>query len=107
MSINEQTLERIRCQLREARDIGGNVPQDLYTHLTEVFNRILLHHSEDAYDKLEEISALVKQTDLKFKDPQSDAELNAACGARTVSERDAWVQRSKNLLNEVNDLISI
>ena len=106
MSINEQTLERIRCQLREARDIGGNVPQDLYSHLTEVFNRILLHHSEDAYDKFEEISALVKQTDLKFKDPQSDAELNAACGARTVSERDAWVQRSKNLLNEVNDLIS-
>ena len=106
MSINEQTLERIRCQLREARDIGGNVPQDLYSHLTEVFNRILFHHSEDAYDKFEEISALVKQTDLKFKDPQSDAELNAACGARTVSERDAWVQRSKNLLNEVNDLIS-
>ena len=69
MSINEETMERIRCQLREAQDIGGNIPQDLYTHLTEVFNRILLHHSEDAYDKLEEISALVKQTDLKFKDP--------------------------------------
>ena len=106
MSINEQTLERIRCQLREARDIGGNVPQDLYTHLTEVFNRILLHHSDDAYEKLEEISALVKQTDLKFKDPQNDSELNAACGERAVSERDAWVLRSKNLLNEVNDLIS-
>jgi len=106
MSINEQTLERIRCQLREAHDIGGNVPQDLYTHLTEVFNRILLHHSEDAYDKLEEISTLVKQTDLKFKDPQTDSELNAACRAQTVSERDAWVQRSRNLLNEVNDLIN-
>ena len=99
-------MERIRCQLREAQDIGGNVPQDLYTHLTEVFNRILLHHSEDAYDKLEEISALVKQTDLKFKDPQHDFDLNAACNERAVTERDAWVQRSKNLLNEVNDLIS-
>ena len=66
MSVNEQTLERIRAQLREAKDIGGNVPQDLYSHLTEVFNRILLHHSNDAYDKFEEISALVKQTDLKF-----------------------------------------
>lgn len=52
------------------------MPQDLYTHLTEVFNRILLHHSEDAYDKFEEISALVKQTDLKFKDPSFDHELN-------------------------------
>jgi len=59
-------LERIRSSLREARDIGGSVPQDLYTHLTEVFNRVLTHNSDDAYDKFEEISALVKQTDLKF-----------------------------------------
>ena len=60
MSINEQTMERIRAHLRESRDIGGNIPQDLYTHLSEVFNRILLHHSDNAYDKFEEISALVK-----------------------------------------------
>ena len=106
MSINEATLNRIRAQLREAKEIGGNVPQDLYTHLTEVFNRILLHHPDDAYEKLEEISALVKQTDLKFKDPSFDHELNAACSKRTVSEREQWVQRSRNLLNEVNDLIS-
>ena len=106
MSINEATLERIQAQLREAKDIGGNVPQDLYTHLTEVFNRILLHHSDDAYDKLEEISALVKMTNLKFKDPKFDHELNAAASAQAVSERESWVARSKNLLNEVNDLIS-
>ena len=106
MSINEQTMERIRAHLREPRDIGGNIPQDLYTHLSEVFNRILLHHSDNAYDKFEEISALVKQTDLKFKDPTNDFDLNAACSAQAVSERDAWVKRSRNLLNEVNDLIS-
>ena len=106
MSINDQTLNRIRQQLSEARDIGGNVPQDLYTHLTEVFNRILLHQGDDAYDKFEEISGLVKQTDLKFKDPKNAAELNAGSGARAVSESDKWVQRSKNLLNEINDLIS-
>ena len=72
----EETLERIRCQLREARDIGASVPQDLYTHLTEVFNRVLVHQGDDAYDKFEEISVLVKQTDLKFKDAKSDKELN-------------------------------
>lgn len=104
--ITEQTLERIRCSLREARDIGGSVPQDLYTHLTEVFNRVLVHNSDDAYDKFEEISALVKQTDLKFKDPKNDSDLNSALSAQSVSERDDWVRRSKNLLNEVNDLIS-
>ena len=76
MSINEATLERIQAQLREAKDIGGNVPQDLYTHLTEVFNRILMHHTTDAYDKFEEISTLVKQTDLKFQDPKYNFEVN-------------------------------
>lgn len=67
--------------MREARDIGGSVPQDLYTHLTEVFNRVLVHASDDAYDRFEEISALVKQTDLKFKDPKNDKDLNAAGSA--------------------------
>lgn len=74
--------------------------------MTEVFNRILLHHSDDAYEKFEEISALVKQTDLKFKDPAFDHELNAQCKAKAVSERAEWVTRSKNLLNEINDLIA-
>ena len=101
MSVNEQTLERIRTQLREARDIGGNVPQDLYSHLTEVFNRILLHHSNDAYDKFEEISALVKQTDIKFKSQKVTQSVDAADSEATAAAR-AWVTRSKNLMNDVS-----
>ena len=101
MSVNEQTLERIRAQLREARDIGGNVPQDLYSHLTEVFNRILLHHSNDAYDKFEEISALVKQTDLKFKNQNVSQSADAADADANAAAR-AWVTRSKNLMNDVS-----
>ena len=100
--INDQTLERIRNQLREAQDIGGNVPQDLYSHLTEVFNRILLHHSDDAYDKFEEISGLVKQKDLKFRDVKLDSEVNASSGPMEMSDREAWIKKSKNLLNEVS-----
>ena len=72
MSVSTETLERIKAQLREAKDVGGNVPQDLYTHLTEVFNRILAHNPANGYDDLEEISALVKQTHLKFQDPKHD-----------------------------------
>ena len=106
MSINDETLERIHQQLREATDIGGNVPQDLFSHLTEVFNRIVLHHQDDAYEKFEEISALIKQTDLNFNNPQRDSDLNAAGAAQAVSERDMWVRKSKNLLSEVNDLVS-
>ena len=60
MSVNVDTLERLKQQLKEARDNGSTVKLDLYTHLTEVFNRIMLHHHYDAYDKFEEISLLVK-----------------------------------------------
>ncbi len=62
-------LERIKGQLKQARDNGATIEQDLYSHLTEVFNRIMLNHPYDAFDKFEEISLLVKQTSLKIKNP--------------------------------------
>lgn len=108
MSISVETLDKIREQLREAKDVGGSVSQDLYSHLTEVFNRIMLHHQSDAYDKFEEISALVKRTHLSFKDPKRDFEVNAQSGARTHAEieRCRWIEKSCNLLDEINDLAS-
>ena len=69
MSVGPDTLERIKAQLKEAQSTGNGVQQDLYSHLTEVFNKVIMNHPADAYDKFEEISALVKQTHLKFKDP--------------------------------------
>jgi len=77
MSVDSKTLELIKAQLREAQSTGGNVQQDLYGHLTEVFNRVIMHHPTDAYDKFEEISALVKKTKLKFNDPSKDFVVNA------------------------------
>jgi len=85
MSVDSKTLERIKAQLREAQATGGNVQQDLYGHLTEVFNRVIMNHPTDAYDKFEEISALVKQTHLKFKDPSKDSEVNAAHAQQKAS----------------------
>jgi hypothetical protein len=60
MSVTLETLERLKQQLKEARDQGSSVKLDLYTHLTEVFNRIMMHHPYDAFEKFEEISHLVK-----------------------------------------------
>lgn len=88
---SQATLQRIRDHLQASKDIGGNVPQDLYSHLTEVFNRILLHHSDDAFDKFEEISALVKSTNLKVKDPRLDSEVNAAHRQPVVTEAQQWI----------------
>jgi hypothetical protein len=76
MSISSETLEKIRSQLREASHSGGSFQQDLYSHLTEVFNRIVEYNSGDAYEKFEEISTLVKRTRLNFNDPKRDFELN-------------------------------
>ena len=47
------TLEKIKLQLKESKECGSAVKQDLYTHLTEVFNRIMTHHQYDAFDKFE------------------------------------------------------
>jgi transcriptional regulatory protein LevR len=60
MSVSLETLERIKGQLKEEIGCGNNVNLDLYTHLTEVFNRIMLHNPQDAYHKFEEISHLIK-----------------------------------------------
>lgn len=48
----------------------GTIKLDLYTHLTEIFNRIIQHHKFDAYEKFEEISHLIKKTHLKIIDPK-------------------------------------
>lgn len=77
MSVGIDTLEKIKAQLKEAKELGNNVNLDLYQHLTEVFNRIMLHHPHDAFAKFEEISHLIKQTHLKIKDPAYDYEVNA------------------------------
>lgn len=75
MSYHLDTFERMKDLLKETK-LGGPLRQDLYTHLSEIFNRIMLHHPYDAYDKFEEISHLVKKTHLKIKDPKSSLEVN-------------------------------
>jgi len=75
MSVDNSTLERIKEHLKQSKNFESSVKNDLYSHLTEVFNRIILHHPSDAFVKLEEISALVKKTHLKIKDPLLDSEV--------------------------------
>jgi len=60
MSVNWETIERMKQQLRESKDLGMPVKSDLYAHFVEVFNRILMHHQKDGFEKFEEISAVVK-----------------------------------------------
>ena len=43
----------------------------------------MLHHPNDAFDKFEEISGLVKKTNFKIKDPNNDYEVNTKAGEVT------------------------
>ena len=83
MSVTLETLDKLRDQLKQIKDLGTPIKADLYTHLTEVFNRIMLHHPHDAFDKFEEISGLVKKTNFKIKDPNNDYEVNTKAGEVT------------------------
>ena len=104
MSVSLETLERIKAQLKQARDQGSSIKLDLYTHLTEVFNRIMLHHPYDAFDKFEEISHLVKQTHLKIKDPKFDYDVNSIQNEQTNPSKEAWINNSQKLLREVSTM---
>lgn len=81
------------------------IQQDLYSHLTEVFNRIMMHHPEDAYDKFEDISALVKKTNFKIRDPDFDYVVNEKAGVISNKEALEFIERVKNLLNIYPDLL--
>ena len=77
------------------------ISQDLYSHLIEVFNRIILHHPQDGFDKFEEISALVKQTNFKITDPKTDFDVNS--GARDANDFDRFLpllERAQKLYKE-------
>mmetsp|Transcript_17403 Transcript_17403/g.29285 ORF Transcript_17403/g.29285 Transcript_17403/m.29285 type:complete len:333 (+) Transcript_17403:13-1011(+) len=100
-----QTLDSIKLQLKQQKEVeGSNVKTDLYSHLTEVFNRILTYHPYDAFDKFEEISNLVKQTNLKFVDPKFDFEINVQGQKLSKDQQLEFISRAKNLLREVPDV---
>lgn len=65
MSCHLETFENMKTKLQKAVKVGG-VEHDFYSHVTEIFDRIMLHHPYDAYDKFEEISHLIKKTHLKI-----------------------------------------
>jgi len=63
-----------------------------------------MYHKNDAFDKFEEISALVKRSHLSFSDPKRDYEVNDAKSRKSEADiaREAWITKSRNLLNEVS-----
>lgn len=65
----------------------------------------MLHHPTDAYDKLEEISGLVKQTNFKIKNPQDEHDINKDAGVIKSADQLHQIQMAKDLLNEVANMV--
>lgn len=83
--------------------MGDSVKADLYSHLTEVFSRIIQYHNDDAFEKFEEISNMVKATNLKVANPKHDYEINGGNGQVTNQYVLDLIEKFKNLLKELPD----
>ena len=75
----------MRNILKSAKHSSG---QDLYTHLVEVMNHIVMHCPEQGLDKFEEISYLLKQ--------QKDGKIASLGEFLKVSEERAYSRPGKD-----------
>jgi len=74
--------------------------ENINTHITEVFNRCMMHHKMDAFDKFEEVSSLVKKTNLKHKEAQVDYAVNTVAGISEKSRQmNVQLAITKNIIN--------
>jgi hypothetical protein len=63
--LNEK-FEGLKAILKNVKSSQG---KDLYSHLQEVFKKLILHYPDQALEKLEEVSYLVKHSGkLKIED---------------------------------------
>ena len=75
------------------------IEADLYTHLTEVINRIMLHHPRDAYDRFETISRIVKETNFQVTNPKSDDEINSTANTDSNKKIMEMIAKWKKTIN--------
>jgi len=74
--MSSRLLSRATLDDIDAKLTKNHAAETINTHLTEVFNRCMMHHKLDAYDKFEEVSSLVKKTALEHKEAMADSDVN-------------------------------
>ena len=98
MSKEVDTFLGMKSLLQKSKQVGA-IKVDLFTHITEIINRIISSHKYDAYQKFEEISMLIKKTQLSIKNPKNFKEIEQLKGDEVQSELDRYVEEVRNLLN--------
>ena len=99
MSSIEEQITQIRNGLKEAKNLGMPIQADLYSHLTEVMNRIMLHHPRDAFERFETISRIVKETNFDVTPSKPDSEINSRAGEVANSKMLETLAKWKKTIN--------
>lgn len=99
MSAEVDTFECIKNKMQAPKQVGP-VKVDLFTHITEIINKIIAHHKYDAYQKFEEISLLIKKTQLNVKNPKTPEQIRQLDSEGVCKELDQYVSDVRTLLNE-------
>jgi hypothetical protein len=103
MSTEVDTFESVKANLQNSKKVGAT-KVDLFSHVTEIINRILAHHKYDAYQKFEEISLLIKKTQLDVPNPKNSEEIKNIEESQVKKELDNYVKNLRNLLSEKLDI---
>ena len=62
------------------------VSTSLYEHLTELFNRLSLHHQAEAWENFEQISGLVKRSQFVVNKTQNEQDVKNKIGVVTNAQ---------------------
>lgn len=96
MAAQLKNYDNLKTLLKNAKSTSGT---DLYQHLTEVFNKLILHYPTDALSKFEEVSFLCKNKSLNLDDfLKIDDTRNYSQLAKALSE---WIAKAPELVFEV------
>ena len=98
MSAESETFKGVKNTLEKPQDLGA-VKTDLFSHITEIINRILSTHKHEAYQKFEDISILIKKTQLKVKNPLPLKEMQNLKEDEAQEMLDRYVDEVRALLN--------
>lgn len=103
MSTESDTFQGVKHLLQKSKQVGA-IKTDLFTHITEIVNRIISHHKYDAYQKFEEISLLIKKTQLNIKNPKTSEEIKQLSQENANIALDKYVDEVRALLSEKVEL---
>lgn len=97
------TFSGIKNLLQNSKQIGAT-KTDLFSHITEILNRIIEHHKYDAYAKFEEISMLIKKTQLNVKNPLTAEQIKTLDSDNANHELRKYINQLKSVLEGKHNL---